>query len=126
VDDEKNKVSWVQVAKDFAHNTLFSFAVGPFINGMSSAISGKGYWKGVKAVTSSWKGWKFNGELALAVGIVATTFNTLIGRNSKKAEPEVLTGATVNAPLDGAALVANHAAREEARREHAGNASISR
>ena len=128
VADEKNNLSWGRVARDFAHNTLFSFAVGPFINGMSSAINHTGFWKGVKEVVTTQRGWKCNAELSIAVGVIATLVNSLMGRNSTKAE----------APRDSLAMIAppmaqgettpriDHSAREESRREQAADARISR
>jgi hypothetical protein len=116
VADEKSSVNWRQVASDFVHNTLFSFAVGPFINGMSSAINGNGYWRGVKAVAGSWRGWKFNAELALAVGSIATTVNLLMGRSYKTTDEKPASAPSMP-PIPSGEVRSDHSAREEARRE---------
>lgn len=123
--DKNNSINWRLVASDFAHNTVFSFMVGPLINGMSSAINRSGYWKGVKAIIGSAQGWKFNAELALAVGLIGTTVNVMMGRSTvKREEPAPLTQAPAVAPV--ANLPVDHTAREEARREQPVDVSISR
>jgi len=128
VADENNTLNWRQVASDFTHNALFSFAVGPFINGMSSAINNQGFWKGVKEVATSWRGWRCNAELALAVGMIATTVNTMFGKNrapvETNREPSVIL--KVPLPLDGTTAYANHSAREDARREQVVDTLINR
>ena len=128
VTDENNKLNWRQVASDFAHNALFSFAVGPFINGMSSAINNNGFWKGVKEVATTWRGWRCNAELAVAVGVIATTVNILMGKNRTKPEPRHESAAILKTPwpMDGAAISATHSVREDARREQAVDARINR
>ena len=128
VADENDSVNWRRVASDFAHNALFSFAVGPFINGMSSAINHNGFWKGVKEVATSWRGWRCNAELAIAVGVIATTVNAMMGRSYAKTSPHQAAHDTLSAsaPLDEKKVGASHSAREEARREQPVDASISR
>lgn len=125
VADEKNNLSWGRVARDFAHNVTFSLLVSPFINGMSHAINHNGFWKGVKEASNSWRGWKCNAELALGVGFIATTVNLLLGRSTVKAEsPPPNPQAATAAPAPE--VRADHAMREESRREQAADARISR
>lgn len=123
--DKESKTNWRLVASDFAHNVTFSLLVSPFINGMSHAINHNGFWKGVKEASNSWRGWKCNAELALAVGFVATTVNLLLGRSTVKAESSP-THPHVGSVAPMPEVRADHASREESRRDHAADASISR
>ena len=123
--EKESKTNWRLVASDFAHNATFSLLVSPFISGMSHAINHNGFWKGVKEASTSWRGWKCNAELALGVGFIATTVNVLLGRSTVKAEsaPAHSHAATASPAPE---VRADHASREESRREHAGDTSISR
>ncbi len=106
------------VVGDFIHNTVFAFVIGPFINGMSSAINRRGFMNGVKEIVTSTRGWMCNAQLALAVGIVATAVNVLTGRSAKQESKAETAPATAPAALPSDVNTqTNHTAREEIRRE---------
>ncbi len=119
---------WRSVLGDFAHNTLFAFVVGPFINGMSSAINRKGFWSGFKEVATCVRGWKCNAELALAVGVIATSVNYFLGRNVPRPSPNDMRDALADDDrIETRPSATTHAKREELRREQpATQATITR
>ncbi len=114
---EREHSLWRSVVGDFAHNTLFAFLVGPFINGISSAINRKGFWYGFKEVATCVRGWKCNAELALVIGVIATSVNYFLGRNTPKPLPSDAREEPAPERITAANPASDHAKREDIRRQ---------
>ncbi len=104
---------------DFVHNTIFSFCVGPFINGMSFSINRKGFMNGVKEVLTSAHGWKCNGLIALVVGVASTGVNWVFQRGRFAQSEPASTGSPSASDAPAAPTTAHHASREAERRAQA-------